>query len=80
MGEIVRIDDRWRITIPARFRKGLKPGDILIIERRGEKLILRKFSREDILKRFNEIRLVVDDRMRALDAGYGKHTYGGIKE
>lgn len=80
VGERVRIDERWRIVIPSKFRKGLKPKDELIVEGRGSEIILRKLSREAILKEFNEIKLFVDEKSRALGAESGKHRYGGYKD
>lgn len=53
MGERVKIDERWRIVIPSRFRKGLLPKDELEVEERGSEIILRKVSSEEILKEFN---------------------------
>lgn len=72
VGEKVRIDERWRIVIPSRFRKRLKPKDELIVEGRGSEIILRK--------EFNEIKLFVDEKLRMLGAESGKHRYGGYKE
>ncbi|MEM2154457.1 MAG: AbrB/MazE/SpoVT family DNA-binding domain-containing protein [Nitrososphaeria archaeon] len=80
MGERVRIDDRWRIIIPVKFRKGLEPKDELIIEERGSEIVLRKISSEDILRAFNEIKLVVEDKLKTLGAESGKHKFGGYKE
>jgi bifunctional DNA-binding transcriptional regulator/antitoxin component of YhaV-PrlF toxin-antitoxin module len=80
VGERIRIDERWRIVIPSKFRKGLKPKDELIVEERGSKIILKKLSREDILKEFNETKLFVDEKLRALGAESGKHKYGGYKD
>ncbi len=80
MGERVKIDERWRIVIPSRFRKGLLPKDELEIEERGSEIILRKVSSEDVLKEFNEIKLVVDEKLKALGAESGKHKFGGRKE
>ncbi|MCD6469261.1 hypothetical protein J7L29_00475 [Candidatus Bathyarchaeota archaeon] len=80
MGERVRIDERWRIIIPSKFREGLKPRDELVVEKRGAEIILRRVSREDILKEFNEIKLFANEELRSLNAEHGKHKYGGYKE
>jgi len=42
MGEKAKIDNKWRIVIPSKFRKKLKPRDELIIEERGSEIVLRK--------------------------------------
>jgi len=76
----VRIDERWRIIIPSKFREGLKPRDELVVEKRGAEIILRRASREDILKEFNEIKLFANEELRSLNAEHGKHKYGGYKE
>ncbi len=80
MGERVKIDERWRIVIPSRFREGLRPRDELVVERRGAEIVLKKASREDLLKEFNEIKLFVNENLRTLSAEKGKHMYGGRKE
>jgi len=80
MGEVVRIDDRWRIVIPAKFRKGLRPRDKLIVEKRGGEIVLRKAPRRDLLEEFRKIKLVVSEELRNLGAEKGKHKYGGYKE
>ena len=80
MGEKVSIDERWRIIIPSKFRKDLKPRDELVVEERGSEIILRKVFREDILKEFYSIKLFVDEKLRTLSAESGKHRYGGYKE
>ena len=81
MGEKVRIDERWRIVIPSKFRRGLKPKDELIVEGRGSEIILRKkASRGDILRKFNELKLYVDEELKTVGAESGKHRYGGYKE
>jgi len=59
---------------------GLKPRDELVVERRGAEIILRRVSREDILKEFNEIKLFANEELRSLNAEHGKHKYGGYKE
>jgi len=80
MGEKVKIDERWRIVIPKKFRKGLNPRDELVVERRGSDIILRKRERKDILNEFHKIKLVVENDLRSLGAEEGKHRYGGYKE
>jgi len=45
MGEKVRIDGRWRIVIPSKFRKGLKVKDELIVEERGSEIVLKKSTK-----------------------------------
>ncbi|MFQ6076478.1 MAG: AbrB/MazE/SpoVT family DNA-binding domain-containing protein [Candidatus Bathyarchaeia archaeon] len=78
VGETV-VDGRWRVTIPRKYRKGIKPGDKLVVESRGGVIVLRKEG-VDAVKRFEEIKLYVDEQMRAVSAEAGKHRYGGVKE
>jgi len=80
VGDRARIDERWRIVIPAKFRIGLKPRDELTVEKRGSEIVLRKVSREDALKEFDETKLFVEEELRTLGAESGKHRYGGYKE
>ena len=80
MGEIVKIDERWRVVIPKRFRRGLKPRDELIVERRGSDIILRKRERKDIINEFQKIKHIVGDEFKNLGAEVGKYKYRGYKE
>ncbi len=51
MGEIV-VDDKWRITMPADVRDGIRKGQSLRVERDGDRIIIKpsvsaeKFERE----------------------------------
>lgn len=80
MGERVKIDDRWRIVIPKKFRRGMRTGGFLIIERRGDVLLLRKKRENELAKRFEEIKLKAEEGRDNWDAEIGKHRYGGAKE
>jgi len=80
MGEIVKIDSRWRIVIPKKFRDNLKPNDEFIVEKIGDTIVLRKFNREELIKEFNEIKLYTKDEMKNANAERGKELYGGVKE
>jgi len=74
-----RVDSRWRITLPVKARGNLKPGDTVIVEERGNIIILRKVI--DPLKIFREVKLYLDDKeMMVKDAAEAKHIYGGLKE
>ncbi|MDI6884310.1 MAG: hypothetical protein QMD00_04190, partial [Hadesarchaea archaeon] len=55
MGEDVgetRVDDKWRITVPPDAREGLKKGQVLRVQRVGDRIIIKpsvdieKFERE----------------------------------
>ncbi len=80
VGEKVRIDGKWRIVIPARFRDGLKPRDELVVEKRGNEIVLRKAAKGDVLAMFRETKLFAQEGLEALNAERGKHRYGGLKE
>jgi len=79
VGERVSVDERWRITIPKRFRRGIRPKDTLIVERVGDILLLKKESREELAREFEEIRLEAEVGVD-WNAEAGKHRYGGVKE
>ena len=79
MAEIVKIDSKWRITIPKKYRKNLKPNDQLLIEKIGDTIILRKFNRENLLKEINEIKLYTKGKMRKTNAEKGKSFTMKIK-
>ena len=74
-----KVDNRWRITLPAKARGNLKPGDTVIVEERGNIIILRKII--DPLKIFSETKLYLNNKeMMLKDAAEAKHIYGGLKE
>ena len=79
MGERVRIDERWRIVIPSKFRRWLRPRDELIVEERGGEIVLRRAPREELLRRFHDVKLYVDEALREVGAEGGKHRFGGVK-
>ena len=73
-----KIDDKWRITLPASVRKGLKPGDEVIVERLNNVIIIRKT--DDPLKMFREIELYIGNKkLKTADASEAKHIYGAPK-
>ena len=51
MGEST-VDDKWRITMPPEVREGLRKGQVLLVEREGERITIKpcvdieKFERE----------------------------------
>ena len=51
MGETA-VDDKWRITVPPEVREGLRKGQILRVEREGERITIKpsvdieKFERD----------------------------------
>ncbi len=74
-----KIDKKWRITLPAAVRKGLKPGDEVIVEERCGVIIIRKAI--DLLEEFKNIKLYVKDKeLVKADASEAKHVYGALKE
>ncbi len=80
MGETVKVDDKWRIVLPKKYREGLRRGDQLVVERRGDEIILRKVERDDLVMKFEEIKLRVSRERRNWNAENGKHEFGGFKE
>ena len=80
MGEIVKIESRWRIVIPKKYRSDLKPDDELLVEKIGDTIVLRRFNREELVKEFNKIKLYTSDDMKKANAERGKELYGGVKE
>jgi len=37
----VKIDSKWNVIIPTELREGLKPGDVLIVERRDCEIVFK---------------------------------------
>ena len=81
VGEIVEMDDRGRITIPAEIRRRIGR-DVFIIELvDGETILLKAVNRgEEVIKRLEAIKLSGDKERRNYDAAYVKDLYGGIKD
>lgn len=77
----VKIDDKGRITVPASDREalGIRPGDIVFIERRGNQLIAIRADNpfdllaEDAIEEYHHgdtrnLRAIAHERGIALDA------------
>ncbi|HDI52585.1 MAG TPA: AbrB family transcriptional regulator [Candidatus Bathyarchaeota archaeon] len=81
VGKIVEMDDRGRITIPAEIRRRIGR-DVFIIELVDrDTILLRAVDRgEELIKRFEAIRLSGDRERRSYDAAYVKDLYGGIRD
>ncbi len=74
-----KVDSRWRITLQASARGNLRPGDEVLVEERGNVIVIRKAV--DPLKVFREVKLCVgDEKLRAVGADQAKHVYGAVKE
>ena len=75
-----KIDKRWRVTIPVPARGDFKPGDEVVVEEVGGKIIISKAG-EDALKLFREVKLYVkDEKLVVADAEKAKHEIGAVKE
>lgn len=75
-----KIDSKWRITIPASARGNFRPGDEVIVEEVGGKIIITKVSK-DLLKKFREIKLYIKDKKLVIaDSERAKHELGAVKE
>jgi len=73
-----KVDKRWRITLPVTARGGLKPGDEVIVEERGNVIIIRKVLHP--LEEFQKIKLYVKDKkLIKADASEAKHVFGAVK-
>lgn len=65
--------------IPAPARGDFKPGDEVIVEEIGGKIIVSKASRE-ILKLFRETKLYIkDEKLIKANAEKAKHQLGAVK-
>ncbi|QOJ79254.1 AbrB/MazE/SpoVT family DNA-binding domain-containing protein [Infirmifilum lucidum] len=74
----VKIDSKWRVVLPREVREGLKPGDEVVVERLGSTIVMRKASREELVRKFEELKLYAG-RGENWDAEVGKHRFGGVK-
>ncbi|MCD6509420.1 MAG: hypothetical protein J7L11_03405 [Thermoprotei archaeon] len=74
-----RVDKRWRITLPATARGNLRPRDEVIVEERGNMIVIRKAVNP--FKIFQEVKLYVkEEKLVKADASEAKHTYGAVKD
>ncbi len=80
MGEIVEVDDKGRITIPAEIRRvvGKKA---FKVELSGKDMIVLKAleDRRELVKKVADIRLVGNGEKAFVDAATIKDFYGGVK-
>ncbi len=81
VGEIVEMDDRGRITIPAEIRRRIGGEAFIIKLVDRDTILLRAVSRgEELIKRFEAIKLSGDEKRRNYDAAYVKDLYGGMRD
>jgi len=67
---LVKVTRNYQITIPAEFRKrlGIKEGDVLSLEMRGDTIIVRKVVRQRRRIRLGK-KLYPEDIERGIDRG-----------
>ncbi len=80
VGEIVEMDSRGRITIPANIRKIIGKSKFRV-ELVGKDTIVLKAvkNKREIVKRISSIKLVGDKERASVDAATVKDFYGGVK-
>lgn len=74
-----KLDAKWRITVPKDLREGFKPGDEFIVERIGDRLIIRPAGRDALAREFENIVIRVRPEHASKNAEAGKHRFGGVK-
>lgn len=81
MGEVVELDERGRLTIPAELRQMLR-GPRVRVERGDDNTIVVRpeFESEAVLKNIRAIKLRGERRRARYDASYAKDRYGGVKD
>jgi len=77
VGEVVEMDSKGRVTIPASIRGALKSRRLLVILKGGV-VELRPVMDEKLeaLREFSEVKLVGDPRLLRIDASEAKHRAG----
>ena len=80
MGEVVEMDSRGRVTIPAGIRKVIRRSRFRV-ELVDESTILLKAieDRRELVERIASIKLTGDKRRASIDAATVKDAYGGVK-
>lgn len=76
MNELLTVSARGQVTLPATLRRrlGLKGGDVLVLESRGERIVLKpqavfdRYSDDQIEQWDVEDRLDGDERRRIVEA------------
>lgn len=84
MNELLTVSARGQVTLPATLRRklGLKGGDVLVLESRGERIVLRpqavfdRYDDDQIEQWVVEDRLDGDERRRIVEAltQFGRNT------
>lgn len=80
VGEIVKIDDKGRITIPNNIRKTIGK-NIFRIELIGKDTIILKVfeDKNELIEKIKAIKLMGDKEKAITDAAIVKDKFGGIK-
>ncbi len=81
MGKIVKLDDRGRITLPAEIRRLIR-AEKFRVEVKDDTIVLEpvRDRGENLVKIFEEIKLVGAPDRVGIDASEAKHIVGGAKE
>jgi len=80
VGEVVRVDEKGRITIPAEIREVIGKRAFKVELADKDTIILRAFEdRGMLVKKIADIRLVGDKERASIDAATVKDSHGGIK-
>ncbi len=80
MGEVVEMDGKGRVTIPANIRRTLRKNTFRIELAGKDTIILRAVEdKHELLRKILEIKLVGDEGRASVDAASVKDLYGGVK-
>lgn len=80
MGQIVEMDSKGRITIPANIRKIVGKKVFRIELANKDTIILRAIEdKRDLVEKISSIKLVGDKERVSVDAATVKDLYGGFK-
>lgn len=80
MGEIVNVDEKGRIIIPAEIRKVISKRAFRVEIAGKDTIILKAVEdRRELVKRVASLKLAGDKEKSSIDAAAVKDFYGGIK-
>lgn len=80
MGEIVEVDSKGRITIPAEIRKVMGKKAFKVELSGSDTIVLRALEdRHALVKKVSNIKLMGDKEKAFVDASTIKDFYGGVK-
>jgi bifunctional DNA-binding transcriptional regulator/antitoxin component of YhaV-PrlF toxin-antitoxin module len=80
VGEIVKMDEKGRIIIPASIRRAIGKNTFRVELMGKDTILIKAFEGgRELMERVRDIRLMGDKKRACIDAAMVRDRYGGVK-